>query len=104
MGRPDGLTPAQAWWLATRGAARALALEGVIGGLEAGHEADVLVLDPAATPLLAYRSAQCEDIGELLAVLMMLGDDRAVAATWIGGKLAYQRGEKAPAEAVRALR
>ncbi len=98
------LTAAQAWWLATRGAAEALDLAGSVGALDPGHEADVLVLDPGATPLLAYRSARCESIGELLAVLMMLGDDRAVAATWIAGRPAHERQEKAAGRPPGALR
>ncbi len=85
------LTAAQALWLATRGAAEALDLAGVIGGLERGHEADLVVLDLAATPLLRYRMPFCRTIDEMLAVLMMLGDDRAIRATWVGGILAHER-------------
>ncbi|MEP7183586.1 MAG: guanine deaminase, partial [Betaproteobacteria bacterium] len=85
------LTAAHALWLATRGAAQALDLEGVIGGLEPGHDADVAVLDLAATPLLRYRLPFCDSIDEVLAVLMMLGDDRAIRATWVAGRLAHER-------------
>jgi len=85
------LTAAQALWLATRGAAEALDLAGVIGGLEPGHEADLAVLDLAATPLLRYRMPFCRSIDEMLAVLMMLGDDRAVRATWVAGNVAHER-------------
>ncbi len=90
------LTAAQALWLATRGAAQALDLDGVIGGLEAGHEADIAVLDLAATPLLRYRMPFCNSVHEALAVLMTLGDDRAIRATWVGGRLAHER-DHAPA-------
>jgi guanine deaminase len=85
------LTAAQALWLATGGAAQALDLAGVIGGLEPGHDADLVVLDLAATPLLRYRMPFCRSIDEMLAVLMMLGDDRAVRATWVAGRLAHER-------------
>jgi guanine deaminase len=85
------LTSAQALWLATGGAADALDLAGTIGRLEEGCEADLAVLDLAATPLLAYRVPFCESVDEVLAVLMMLGDDRAVRATWVGGRLAHAR-------------
>jgi guanine deaminase len=86
-----GLTPAQAFWLATGGGAEALDLAGTIGGLTPGHDADIAVLDLAATPLLAYRMQFCESLSETLAVLMMLGDDRAIRATYIAGRLAHER-------------
>jgi guanine deaminase len=85
-----GLTPAQAFWLATGGGADALDLAGTIGGLTPGHDADVAVLDLAATPLIAYRMQFCESLSETLAVLMMLGDDRVIRATWVAGRLAHE--------------
>lgn len=85
------LSPAQAWWLATAGAAEALDLGGVLGRLAPGHEADIVVLDPAATPLLAYRTARSHDLRDLMGVLITLGDDRAIGETWIGGRLAHRR-------------
>jgi guanine deaminase len=97
------LTAAQALWLATTGAAEAIGLSGVIGSLTAGHDADVIVMDVAATPLIAYRMQFCESVDEILAVLMMLGDDRAIRATYVAGRLAHQR-ESRPATAGGALR
>ena len=85
------VTAAQALWLVTGGAAAALDLTGTVGGLEAGHDADLVVLDLAATPLIRYRMAFCADVEEALAVLMMLGDDRAVRATYVAGRLAHRR-------------
>jgi len=78
----DGVT---GWYLATRGAADALDLSGTIGSLEPGCEADLVVIDPAATPLLKLRSERCRSIEELLFVLMTLGDDRAIRATYVAG-------------------
>lgn len=78
----DGL---RGWYLATRGGADALDLAGTIGSLEPGCEADMIVIDPAATPLLKLRSERCQSIDELLFVLMTLGDDRAIRATYIAG-------------------
>ncbi len=75
------------WYLATRGAADALDLAGTIGTLEPGCEADMIVIDPAATPLLTLRSERCQSIEELLFVLMTLGDDRAVRAVYVAGGL-----------------
>jgi guanine deaminase len=46
------------------------------------------VLDPNATPLLAFRNRRSRAITETLAVLMTLGDDRAIRATYVAGKVA----------------
>ncbi len=72
------LPPGQLWWQHTAGAARALGLEGVIGNLQPGCEADFVVLDPAATPLLARKTAQAASLDELLFAMIVLGDDRLV--------------------------
>ncbi|WP_234263737.1 guanine deaminase [Hydrogenophaga sp. NFH-34] len=80
------LTPAQLWWQHTAGAARALDLEGVVGNLQPGCEADFVVLNPRATPLLERKTAQAENLDELLFALIVLGDDRLVARTVIGGR------------------
>jgi len=85
------LSAVEAFYLATLGGARALALEEKIGSIAAGREADLVALDPKATPLLALRTERAESIEDLLFALMMLGDDRAVAATYVAGKLAHAR-------------
>jgi guanine deaminase len=79
----------EAFFLATLGGARALALDDRIGTLAAGREADMVVLDPNATPLLAFRNRRSCSITETLAILTTLGDDRAVRATYVAGKLAH---------------
>jgi guanine deaminase len=83
-GKP--LSPVQALWLATAGAAQALGLGQGAGNLEVGADADVVLLDPEATRLLAWRAARAEDAESLLGVLMTLGDDRAVAGLLAGGQ------------------
>ncbi|GBQ87282.1 guanine deaminase [Asaia krungthepensis] len=80
------LHPVQAYWLATAGAAQALGLQGVIGELEPGREADLCVLDPFATPLMAQRAQRAEKTSDLLFALSMLGDERAIAATYVMGR------------------
>jgi len=85
------LSATRMFYLATLGAARCMQLEGTIGHFARGTEADFIVLDPAATPLLARRSARCESVEEQLFVLAMLGDDRAVAATFAAGVEVYKR-------------
>lgn len=77
--------------LATLGGARSLQLEGTIGSLAIGNEADFIVLDPQCTPLLARRSAQCDSLEERLFVLALLGDDRAIAATYSAGRCVWTR-------------
>lgn len=89
--RGEKLTPFKSFYLATLGSARALDLGDKIGNFEPGKEADFVVLDLQATPLMARRMKHCKDLAETLFVLSMLGDDRAIAATYIMGKKAYQK-------------
>lgn len=77
------LSPQQLWWQHTGGAARALGLEGVVGNLLPGCEADFVILNPQATPLLARKTAQAGSLDELLFALIVLGDDRVVENTVI---------------------
>jgi guanine deaminase len=81
------LSPLRAFYLATLAGARMLGLADRIGRFAPGTEADFIVLDPRATPLLARRSAQSRTLSELLLVLMILADDRAVASTYVLGEL-----------------
>jgi guanine deaminase len=83
--RGRSLSAMEAFYLATRGAAQALYLDDRIGSLAPGMEADLIVLDLESTPLIASRMARCESIEEALFVQMTLGDDRAIAATFVGG-------------------
>ncbi|RYX93515.1 MAG: guanine deaminase [Comamonadaceae bacterium] len=80
------LKPQQLWWQQTGGAARALGLEGVIGNLLPGCEADFVVLNPAATPLLARKTALAASLDELLFAMIVLGDDRLVEKSVIAAK------------------
>jgi guanine deaminase len=77
------LAPQQLWWQHTAGAARALGLEGVVGNLLPGCEADFVVLNPKATPLLARKTAHAAGLDELLFALIVLGDDRLIEKTVI---------------------
>ena len=87
----QSLSASSAFYLATLGGAHSLYLDDRIGNFAAGKEADFVVLDPQATPLLARRSAACATLEERLFALMMLGDDRAVAATHVLGAAAWLR-------------
>ncbi|HET8747662.1 MAG TPA: guanine deaminase [Ramlibacter sp.] len=79
------LAPENLWWQHTAGAAQALGLEGVVGNLRPGCEADFVVLDPQATPLLARRTQHARNLGELLFALIVLGDDRVVERVYVDG-------------------
>lgn len=70
----------------TRGNAMALGLDHLIGSLEPGHEADVVVLDPAATRAMAHRLETARDLAEELFVLVTLGDASNVVATYVMGE------------------
>ena len=84
--RGRSLHPVCAYYLATLGSAHVLRMADKVGNLAAGYEADIVILDPKATPLLADRTARCETIYELLFALMVLGDDRAVRQTYAAGR------------------
>ena len=77
------LSPQHLWWQHTAGAAQALGLAGVVGNLQPDCEADFVVLNPQATPLLARKTAQANSLDELLFAMIVLGDDRLVERTQI---------------------
>jgi len=62
-----------------------------VGNLAPGLDGDAVVLDLEATPLIDARTARVEDVSELLAVLMTLGDDRCVQATYAAGAQVWER-------------
>jgi len=63
-----------------------LRLDAHIGHFAPGAEADFIILDPEATPLLARRMRLARTLSEQLQIYMILGDDRAVADTYILGR------------------
>jgi guanine deaminase len=83
------LSPQHLWWQHTAGAARALGLEGTIGNLQPGCEADFVVLDPKATPLLARKTSHAATLDELLFSLIVLGDDRAIERVVVNGSTSF---------------
>ncbi|MFJ4686737.1 guanine deaminase [Streptomyces sp. NPDC088789] len=91
------LDSVKAFFLATLGGAQAMGIDDKVGSLAPGHEADFVVLDPRATPLLAERTSRAGDIEELLFVLAVMGDDRTVRATYVDGALAHDRDAAASA-------
>lgn len=85
--RGHALHPACLWWLATVGSARALHADHLIGNIAAGMEADLVVIDLASTAAIEQATRRAGDLWQALFPTIMMGDDRAVRAVWIGGKL-----------------
>jgi len=79
------------FYLATLGGARTLRLDDKIGNFETGKEADFIVLDAKMLPLLERRLALATSLAEKLFAIAILGDDRAVARTYVAGVLAHTR-------------
>lgn len=71
---------------ATGGNARLIGVGEETGSLFPGKFADLAVLDPEATPVLARRHALSRSIEDVLFALALLGDDRAVRATYVAGR------------------
>jgi guanine deaminase len=80
----------RALYLATLGAAKALSMDDRIGNFAHGKEADFVMLDTSTSPAVQRRLSQATDVSEKFFALMMLGDDRAVAATYLMGEPAWQ--------------
>ncbi len=85
------LDPFKSLYLATLGGARALYLDDKIGNFAPGKDADFVVLDYQATPLLSYRLQQSKSLPETLFALIMLGDDRAIQETFAAGNSVHRR-------------
>ncbi|VEE15341.1 guanine deaminase [Ectopseudomonas mendocina] len=85
------LDPFKSLYLATLGGANALYLDDKLGNFMPGKDADFLVLDYNATPLISYRMQQAKSLEERLFALTMLGDDRTVKETFAAGVSVHQR-------------
>jgi guanine deaminase len=94
------LSPLRAFYLATLAGARALGIDHRVGRFAAGMEADFVVLDLRATALIARRIARARTLAEKLLALLSLGDDRAVARTYILGREAHARAASRSGSAV----
>lgn len=79
------------FYMATLGSAASLSLDDRIGNFKPGKEADFLLLDREATPLLKHRMGTCTSLAEELFVLMTIGDDRVVAETYVAGNCVHKK-------------
>ncbi|WLS06589.1 guanine deaminase [Shinella sumterensis] len=80
------LTPFNSFYRMTLGNARALGLEKEIGTLDAGTEADIVVLDSRAKSAMEYRMRTAKSLAEELFILQTMGDDRCVAQVYVAGR------------------
>lgn len=84
--REQRLNPFQSFYMMTLGNARALSMEDKIGTLDEGTEADIVVLDSAATSPMRLRMAAGATLEQELFLLQTVGDDRAIVETYVAGK------------------
>ncbi len=89
----DKMNPLEAFYHLTLGGAKALYIDQFVGNFEKGKEADFVVLDLCATPLMTFRLQESTDLIDRLFLLMILGDDRNIFETYIFGKQQYKRAD-----------
>jgi guanine deaminase len=85
------LSPSEAFYLATSGGARALGKSAMIGSLDVGKEADLLLVDLAA--LLPYGKAgpRLDDLSpkDIVALCIYRGGPHATIETYVRGRSVY---------------
>ena len=84
----EKINPLASFWQITLGNAAALSISDRVGTLDAGTDADIVVLNSRATPGMALRMETVETLAEELFLLQTLGDDRAVAEVYVAGQAA----------------
>jgi guanine deaminase len=72
--------------MATAQNAKRIGIDADTGRIAVGQMADIVVLDPKATAVLAARQEVSTSLEDVLFSLIMLGDDRAVFATYVAGR------------------
>ncbi|MFN3717327.1 MAG: guanine deaminase [Rhizobium rhizophilum] len=88
----ERLNPLESFYHMTLGNAVALDLVDRIGTLDEGTDADIVVLNAAATPAMRLRMETVTSLGEELFLLQTLGDDRTVVETYVAGKASKPHG------------
>lgn len=85
------LSPLHGLYLMTQGSAVAMKLEHKIGNLNKGSDADFVVINPSFDELTELRlNTRKIDPQDSIFALSMLGDDRAITATWVANELVYK--------------
>jgi guanine deaminase len=95
------LTPFNSFYRMTRGNAVALGLETQIGSLQAGANADIVVLDSSAKSAMEFRMRTTTSLAEELFILQTMGDDRCVAEVYVAGKAMKTKSSEKPEATVR---
>jgi guanine deaminase len=83
------ISPLDGFYLMTQGAAVAHGLEHEIGNLNAGTIADFVIVEPRFDELTSLRIQPDASFDDVFFALSILGDDRAIAQTWISGRCCY---------------
>ncbi|OWV93156.1 guanine deaminase [Rhizobium sp. R72] len=81
----ERLNPLESYYHMTLGNARSLSLADRIGTLDVGSDADIVVLNAAATPAMALKMEVVKTLPEELFLLQTMGDDRAIVETYVAG-------------------
>ena len=84
--RVERINPLESFHAMTLGNAEALSLAERIGTLESGSDADIVVLNARGTPAMALKMDVVSTLAEELFLLQTLGDDRAIAETYVAGE------------------
>jgi guanine deaminase len=94
MAEPNlpGMRPSEAFYLATSGGARALGKSATIGSLDAGKEADLLLVDLASLLPYGKEGARFEDLSpeDILALCIYRGNPQATLETYVRGRCVYR--------------
>ena len=85
------LSSMDAYYMATLGGAKVLGMDNYVGNFEVGKEADFVVMDLKATPLIARRLKIAKRLKALLFAIMIMGDDRMIEQTYVMGRRVYKK-------------
>lgn len=80
----------EAYYLATLANAEILRIDDETGSLAVGKYADIIVVNPRATPILEHRQQLSDSLESSLFACMILGDDRLISATYVAGNIVHQ--------------
>ncbi|MEA2037833.1 MAG: guanine deaminase [Nanoarchaeota archaeon] len=81
------ISPTEAFYLATLGGARVLSIDNVTGNLEAGKEADFVVIDPKRIGIDISKGLDLRILGNLAAIR----GNGFIGQTYVRGKQVYSR-------------